>query len=410
MISVVQRKTGNDSTGLIGSVVVAFNSNNTAGNTIIAVGFVESNTLSNISTPTDTLGNTYIDVLDGTSGTHFLGLKVWVAYNIASGANTVTMADGNQLANLHIYEVSGLATSSAFDMSSIQLQFNQNSLSSGSTTTTTDANELLLGIFVLGLGTFPTWTAGSGYSNLITTSTAFLESATEERIVSSTGAYSATATVINNNAYSLAAIVTFGDTPIREDLVSAISDSTSIQESINTSVTSFINLSDVTVTSESVNLNIVSLFSTSDSTSTSESVALTNEYNVTVSDSTATSENVGLSGDVFVATSDFTELGELIDLFLPSASVLGIVIDENINTSENVVVLVPTLLIAVSDSTVTSENTNTEVGNFIIIIMSDITLTSESVVASAPPLITRTTSLSMTVPSSISLTLIKLSS
>lgn len=93
-----------------GTASTAYNSNNTAGNFLIA--FINTNGTANI--PTDTRGNTWVDsglgaVLyqAGTAST-----RVCYVLNCAAGANTVTSTSAF---SLHLYEFSGVKTSAATD-------------------------------------------------------------------------------------------------------------------------------------------------------------------------------------------------------------------------------------------------------------------------------------------------------
>ena len=74
-ISVIQRGADGDP-ATDGSCVVAFGVNVTAGNTIIVVGTIDG-AVANLSTPTDTLGNTY--VLQATIDSGFTSkMKMWI--------------------------------------------------------------------------------------------------------------------------------------------------------------------------------------------------------------------------------------------------------------------------------------------------------------------------------------------
>lgn len=227
-IAVVQRNKGLDAAGGTGSIAVAFGSNVTAGSCLIAiaVGTDGSQALwtSEFATPTDTRGNTWNLVLNKYTATYQIGVKVWAAYNTAAGADTITMNDTNNPGALYIYEASGLASSAAFDKSSFQAYVaGTGSFDSLSTPTTSFANELLLGIFGSGLSGTPTWTIGTNYVNLQQqNNTSGVSSAVEERIVSATGTYNATATSSVTTQGGLAVIVSFSDTPIPVPLVTKL--------------------------------------------------------------------------------------------------------------------------------------------------------------------------------------------
>lgn len=441
-ISVTQRVTGTDNLGATGSVVVAFGGNNTAGNTIIALGWIEASINSGLSTPTDTRGNTYTQVVSINNGTASIGLVAWVANNITAGANTVTMNDGNNIANLHLYEVSGLSKTSSFDVSTFNYQLAQTSFTSGSVTTD-NANELLIGAFGVAVSAAPTWSAGSGYSNLTSQNQTFLNTATEEQIVSSIAGYSATASIlINGSSYSLAAILTF-----RDALDVIVSDTTATSESVKLAQVLTFAVSDTTITSENVQSLQSLAINTSDATVTSENVIAFETKFISVSDTTTTSENVVRQMLGFVAVSDATTTSENTIVLVPNYNinvndlvvtiedvainqvVVGttkIEAEDNASHLESVQLLVTNRIsvndltlvteniqfpqesfsISVSDTVITSELV--DFGKGLPIAVSDTTITSENVVATTGGQIVRTLNWTITMPDSIDLTMIKL--
>ena len=139
--------------------------------------------------PTDTTGNTYTQIGppggfvaqgSGAGAGSFNGQKWWIAYNIAAGANTVTVSPDEGTTNIHIWEISGLAASRAFDKYAFAFQQSTTSLDTGATATTTYANELLL--CVASDDANDTYTLGTNFTNLTTQSNTSFSSASEERI------------------------------------------------------------------------------------------------------------------------------------------------------------------------------------------------------------------------------------
>ncbi len=132
---------------------VTFTSSTTSGNAIIGV-YSGSETL----TCSDNKGNSYATVNStGDGGQHC------IAHNITGGAShsvTFTISSSNPNAgNIIIFEVSNLATSSAFDQSCTGAYGFQANINC-TTGTTTVANE-----FILGTGYFNvSATAGSGFT------------------------------------------------------------------------------------------------------------------------------------------------------------------------------------------------------------------------------------------------------
>lgn len=220
-ISLVQQTSGLDTAGATGSVSVAFGSNNTAGNMIIAVliGSDTTNTLFNteFANITDSR-NTYIKVFDQFETTWQVGMKIFVAYNVGAGANTVTCsADTSNPAALYIHEIAGVATSAALD----KIHFAKThgtvsaSFDSLSTAATTNANEFVLGAFVAGLTGAPSWTLGAGYTNLLqNNNTSSITSAAESKIISASATQNATATLSVATQGGIAVVVTFSDTAV----------------------------------------------------------------------------------------------------------------------------------------------------------------------------------------------------
>jgi YD repeat-containing protein len=145
-------------------------------------------------TVTDSRGNTYVLAVGPTGNTTGNGsLAIYYATNIAAaaaGANTVTVNfGGTSYAHLgvQIAEYSGIATSSPLDGTSAAIGTNA-TVNSG-TVTTSNANDLLVGADYLDAGT---GAAGSGFT--LRTGTAN-NTVLEDKIVTSTGSYSATAPV-----------------------------------------------------------------------------------------------------------------------------------------------------------------------------------------------------------------------
>lgn len=209
-VSVVQRGVATDNTGATGSVSVAFGSNVTAGNTIIAVCVGAS-----MFIPRDTLGNTYAIAyqnMQGATSTH--NIKVYTAANIFGGANTVTVSDGSSIAGMFVYEVAGLANSRSFDKAMLTRQTSATTDTTGTTEVTSFTNELALAVFSYNGSTAITYTAGAGYTNLqFPAGVNGFYICCEEQVLAATGAQTATVTQsVAGNGIVQAALVTFADT------------------------------------------------------------------------------------------------------------------------------------------------------------------------------------------------------
>jgi hypothetical protein len=174
------------------SVVVAYSNAESAGDlNVVAVGW--GDTVSAISSVTDTKGNTYTRAVGPTSNTG-LQQAIYYAKNIASGSNTVTVKF-NQSASypdVRILEYSGLDPTSPLDVTAAAAG-NGTSASSGSATTTW-ANELIFGA---GSTSGTAFTApGPGFSTRIVN---IYGNLAEDETVSSAGSIAALATNSGGN-------------------------------------------------------------------------------------------------------------------------------------------------------------------------------------------------------------------
>jgi hypothetical protein len=174
------------------TVTVPFKSAQTAGNlNVVVVGWNDSTAA--VSNITDTKGNIYLPAVGPTVQTGVATQAIYYAKNIvAAAANgnsvTVTFSPAANYPDIRIAEYSGLDTASPLDVS-VGAQGNSATSSSGAVTTT-NANDLLIGANLVQTGTTG---AGSGFtSRIITPQDADI---LEDRIVTATGSYSATAPI-----------------------------------------------------------------------------------------------------------------------------------------------------------------------------------------------------------------------
>jgi hypothetical protein len=170
------------------SVAVSYPSAQTAGNlNIVAVGWDDAT--SAVSSVMDSNGNPYLlaaGPITGTGGRE----SIYYAKNIAAGSNTVTVTFSNAAvyADVRVLEYSGLDTLNPLDQPAAAAGTGT-SANSGSATTTT-AKELIFGAGKTS-GRFTA--AGNGFISRIITSPD--GDIAEDKIVSLTGSYSATAPV-----------------------------------------------------------------------------------------------------------------------------------------------------------------------------------------------------------------------
>lgn len=200
-IALVQQNSGMDTSGATGSVSVAFASNNTAGNMLFAaIGSGNGAANTNLTSFTDTNANTWTKVIDNNTNAGD-GAQLWVAYNCKAGANTVSVSDAAFATAMAIGEVSGLATSAAFDQQVIT-EVTGVSPASGTTPTLSTANEFILAFVVDGTHNGTAYSVGTGYSNFLAQAGQFVDFGVESKIVSATTGVSAafgggTAAVVN---------------------------------------------------------------------------------------------------------------------------------------------------------------------------------------------------------------------
>jgi len=209
--------TGSGSTTL----AVAFGSNVTQNNLmVVGVGSYAGNTFASPAI-TDTLGsNWFLAVAQnpGTTGTP-AQTNIYYAVVPSTGPDTVTVhMTGTNSLHLHIYEISGLLTSSVLDQ--IGSNF-QSSATAGIVSTagpTTTANEYVFALFARN-NSAGTWIADSGYGNTLSSpnSGSGTDASSEDKIVSNTGTQTATASPSATDAIT-SVIATFvaanGGTPV----------------------------------------------------------------------------------------------------------------------------------------------------------------------------------------------------
>ena len=167
-----------------GGTAVAFPSNITTGNSIIVA--IRLGDATSVPVVTDTGLNTYVEDRRQVVG----GNRAFIfsAHNISGGiANTVTSTVTGRIA---IHEYSGLAASATLDQ--VNSATGTGTSANSGNVTTTQANELLFGAGATsGIASF---FAGTNYTLREKVPATNSRLATEDRIVSTTGTYSASFT------------------------------------------------------------------------------------------------------------------------------------------------------------------------------------------------------------------------
>ncbi len=168
------------------TVSVAFPAAQVAGDlNVVVVGW--NDTTSVVNSVTDSRGNVYQLAIGPTTRTTTLSQSIYYASGIAAGANTVTVTFNKAATavDVRIAEYRGVTTLDAKAGAS----GNGSSANSGAATTTA-ANELIVGAATVANSTK---SAGSGFTARIITSPN--SDLLEDRVVTATGSYSATATL-----------------------------------------------------------------------------------------------------------------------------------------------------------------------------------------------------------------------
>jgi hypothetical protein len=161
--------------------------NTNAGDLIVLGLFVVDST--SVNSVTDTQGNTY--TLIGSPQTwspyHFVE-RLYYAKNIKGGANTTTVTlSASKYMEVHLYDYSGLDTSSPLDASATP-QTGTSVTGTSGTLTTNNANDLLFGFFHSDNNV--TNAAGSGFTGRTLSAEGIPLG--EDKYVTSTNSYSAT--------------------------------------------------------------------------------------------------------------------------------------------------------------------------------------------------------------------------
>ncbi|MDQ2775449.1 MAG: putative Ig domain-containing protein [Acidobacteriota bacterium] len=152
-----------------------------------------------VASVSDTQKNTFAKAASLKVGNQ--DIEIWYAMNITGGADTVTVTGNSNTSYIWAAasEYSGVATTNALDAKTSASGSGQ-SASSGNTLTTTQASEVVIGIadwYSCTANTIPT--PGTGYTSRQTASCLANsdETVAQDSVLSSTGAYSVTATGAN---------------------------------------------------------------------------------------------------------------------------------------------------------------------------------------------------------------------
>lgn len=166
----------------------------TTGNTIVVgVAITNAVTLGTVTSVTDTQGNTYTKaVSQAGTAVKVVDTELWYATKITGGAGSVTVNLPINAVSIYAREYSGVyntldKTSSALGSSS--------AINSGTTATTTKANELLVMCTGDETGGTQTYQAAGNFGDMVGTTTTATGVSMSDAIVSATGAQTGTQTM-----------------------------------------------------------------------------------------------------------------------------------------------------------------------------------------------------------------------
>lgn len=169
------------------SVTVAFKSTQGAGDlNVVVVGW--NNTTASVNSVSDANGNVYVRAVGPTLVSGALSQSIYVAKNILGGTNSVTVVFSSAAfaPDIRILEYAGTDVSNPIDVTAAAT--GSGGTTNSGTATTTNPTDLIFGAnIVTGLTSGP----GSGFTKRILTSPD--GDIAEDRMVNSTGSYSATA-------------------------------------------------------------------------------------------------------------------------------------------------------------------------------------------------------------------------
>lgn len=210
-LAFVQSTTGNGTTSPVTST--AFASTVTAGNIIVVTEVDDSGVdLSATMSFSDSGGNTYTQ-LATTGAANTYTHTVWWAKVVTGGSSftvTVTETTGAWARmDFVAQEFSGFTGTPTFDKISAYATGSGTTATSNTSGTLTAADEVVVGSFAHG-GLTSAFSLGSGYTNLGTVNVANAASAQESKIVASTTAVTASATIAASREWT-AYVATFYD-------------------------------------------------------------------------------------------------------------------------------------------------------------------------------------------------------
>jgi hypothetical protein len=214
---VLVKEVGNTSTfNLTSTFITVPASGVAAGNTILVD--VALSITTGAPTVSDSKGNTYSafpSATNNTNGFMVIGFRAYVNSALVSGDHITITWTGMAVVVAAAAEWSGLTLTTPNDRTAAASGMST-SPSSGSTATTTQANELVMGV-IASLGDSASFFPGSGFTGMDSPPVGLLGGVTltlgrEYKIVAATGAYAATGTLPPNESWA-AEVATYKGCP-----------------------------------------------------------------------------------------------------------------------------------------------------------------------------------------------------
>lgn len=198
MAAFVQAAKGSSSTFATSVATAALASSTTTGNTMVVCIATDGATANDVTSVTDTAGNSYSRINSTYDVPDSDGIEWWIARNITGGASQIVTAHDSlsNLGSIVATEVSGLPTSGNITDGYGGTAAFTNSLTATTAGSTANAADIIFGAGSTATAAANTWTVGSGYSNLTTTvgTNAGINLAVESKVVAATGSQTATLT------------------------------------------------------------------------------------------------------------------------------------------------------------------------------------------------------------------------
>lgn len=209
-VAIAYKQSGGGSTSSTANIVAAAFAAPTSVGNLIVVTTNAGGTANVITSITDTALNTYVKVFS-VANNNAVSLDIWYAANISAvGSNVVTAHRVSAAAGTIIAaEYTGVASAAPLDVSTNAPGASTAAAASGTTATTVQANELVIGAVGSGVLGTTSATLGSGFTNLLLQSISGNFVAQESKVAPAIGTQSAAFTLNSASDYWVCGCVVF---------------------------------------------------------------------------------------------------------------------------------------------------------------------------------------------------------